>query len=232
MAWQPPFLPNQRPRWTPPSYLGQRAQEAPSFDSPLYGSGPIIDVTADRVELQPLVPSKPPLDQIPLHRYSRIIPAEFVQEKLIPKPLVPMAEVDYMDWHFDEPEHDDDNEVRVYVVLSREDIAIIKRWGYQHDPLEKKAPLFDPLDLELLERSQQDELDAAADPNTRAMLAIEHKQQLAWAREQEIEITIVDYLACPYRKPCENRFQATLVQRQMTSRLVEFKKKLDHHRGE
>src|SRR5690242_4429030 len=122
MTWQPPFFLSQRPRWTPPPYLGQRAQQPASFDSPLYGSGPIIDVAPERVEpLQPLAPSKPPLDQIPVHRYSRIIPAEFVQQKLIPKPLVPMAEVDYMDWHFDEPEHDEDNELRVYVVLSRED---------------------------------------------------------------------------------------------------------------
>ena len=63
-------------------------------------------------------------------RYSKIIPAEFVRHKLVPKPELPIADVEYMDWYFDEPVDDEDHEVRVYVTLTEEDVAYIKRRSY------------------------------------------------------------------------------------------------------
>jgi hypothetical protein len=156
---------------------------------------------------------------------TSIVPAGFVQHKLTPQRVIPIADVDYMDWEFDEPSDDDDNEVRVFVSISEEERAIIKRYGYHHEPLEKDVTLFDSLDMQHLEQAQADELQGA-DPTSHAFLRMEHKQQLEWAQEQKIDITIIDYLAAPYRKRCANRFEATLTERKMNGRLMEFKKSL------
>jgi len=225
MPYTPPFAPYKRQPYTPPSFV-RRTETQESGE-------PVIDVTPTTAQVpEPLVPSKPSLDQITIRRYSQIVPAEFVQHKLIPKPMVPMADVEHMEWYFDEPEHDDDHEVRLYVALSAEDIATIKRWGYQHDTLEKKIPLFDTVELDNLIQAQHQEIEQANDPHTRAALSIEHNQQLEWARQQFIDITILDYLASPYRKQCENRYQTTIAQRQINGRLAEFKTKLEKHRDD
>ena len=176
-----------------------------------------------------ILPQKPLLDQIPVQRYSRIVAAQFVQHKLTPKRIIPIADVEYMDWEFDEPRDDDDNEVRVYVSISEEERAILKRYGYHHEPLDKDALLFDEVDMQQLEEAQQQEL-MTADSTINALLRMEHKQQLEWAQKQKIDITIIDYLAAPFRKQCANRFDMTLAERKMNSKLIEFKKKLDAHR--
>ena len=222
----------QRPQWTPPSYL--RRQTAPQGEPPTYAADDPIFAGSQPAELYTL-PPKPSLNDLVIRRYSSIIPAEVVKHKLTPKPLASMPDVEYMDWHFDEPTNDDDNEVRLYVGLSREDIAIIKRWGYQYDVFET-MPLFEPADITALQELQNEEYSRAvaseADYSTLAGLYMEHRQQLEWAEQQQIEITILDYLALPYRKQFENRFQATLAQRKITSKLAEFKKKIDHHRAQ
>jgi hypothetical protein len=177
-----------------------------------------------------VLPPKPTLDQIPVQTYSHLIPAEFVQHKLTPQRIIPIADVEYMDWEFEEPLDDDDNEVRVFVSISDEERAIVKRYGYHHEPLEKDVTLFDAHIMQKLEEAQQQELESA-DPAAHAFLRMEHKQQLEWAQEQKIDITIIDYLAAPYRKQCANRFEATLTERKINSKLMEFKKKLDPHRA-
>jgi arsenate reductase-like glutaredoxin family protein len=84
--------------------------------------------------------------------------------------------------------------------------------------------------MQELQDAQQRELENS-DPATHAFFRMEHKQQLEWAQEQKIDITIIDYLAAPYRKQCANRFDATLTERRINSKLMEFKKKLDPHRA-
>src|SRR5690242_14437615 len=129
--------------WTPPnrSYYVPRGWSGPTRPTP----EPLpLDQADDPISANdPVIfPTKPSLTDIPTRRYSKIVPAELVIHKLAPKPLSPMADVEYMDWEFDEPQHEDDHELRVYVSLSREDIAIVKRWGYQHDVFEQ-IPLFE-----------------------------------------------------------------------------------------
>src|SRR5947199_7611121 len=107
------------PDWMPPPYLRNRV---PPDQSP-YGARPIIDVTpskADAPPLAPLTPQRLTLDQIQFQRYSQIVPWKVVEYKLVPNVLTPNSDVP-MDWEFDEPEHDDDHEVRVFVSLSPED---------------------------------------------------------------------------------------------------------------
>jgi hypothetical protein len=141
---------------------------------------------------------------------------------------MPVADTDYMDWHFDEPVDDDNYEVRVYVTLTEEDMTYINRRGLRYDVFER-IKLFEPADLERLETAQQQELAFASDPHTRAQLQIEHKQQRERAEEQEVEITIIDFLASPYRKQFENRLKATLGERDINRKLADFKKKLPHY---
>src|SRR5690242_18130726 len=134
MASEPPYISDPSIRWTPPSYLNpQPTAPEPGYDSPAYGSGPIIDVTppSSATALAPLTPQRLTLDQIQFQRYSQIIPWKVVEYKLAPNVLTPNSNVP-MDWEFDEPMDDNDNEVRVYVSLSPEDVAIIKKNGYQH----------------------------------------------------------------------------------------------------
>ncbi len=220
--------PYQRPVWTPPAYLRRSAPAlAQNNLPPLYAAD---DPIFAGEPAGGAIPPKPSLDNIPIRRYSRIVPAEIVQHKLTPKPIIPMPDVEYMIWHFDEPQHDADNELRLYVALSREDIAIIKRWGLQYEVFDT-MPLFDPADLATLQLRQAEERRAFPDMQMPIVLEIEHKQQMEWAEQQQIEITILDYLALPYRKQFENRGQMTLAQKKITSKLAEFKKKIDQSRG-
>jgi hypothetical protein len=80
-----------------------------------------------------------------------------------------------------------------------------------------------------LEELQQMELDSATVPAASAFLKIEHKQQLEWAKQQQYDLTILDYLAAPFRRNFENRYQATLGQRDINSKLSEFKSVISKH---
>ncbi len=230
----PPFGPYQRPTWTPPSYL--RSTEArpiaPTSPSPFAGDGPIIDITPDSTTITDteILPPKPNIDEIPVQQYSSIIPASFIGYKLTPQRVIPIAKVSHMDWEFDEPADDADNEVRVFVSISEEERAIIRRYGYHHEPLEKQVPLFDAADIANLQKAHERELETS-DPSIHGALRLEHKQQLQWAEEQKLDLTIIDYLASPFRRQCADRFEATLTERKINSRLMEFKKKLEPHRG-
>lgn len=201
-----------------------------SAESP-YGPRPMIDVTppsGNEPPLAPLTPQRLTFDQVQFRRYSQIIPWKVVEYKLTPNALTPNSNVP-MDWEFDEPADDDDNEVRVFVSLSPEDVAIIKRHGYHHYTIEKKVKVFGSADMSALEELQQNELDFASTPAERAFLKIEHKQQLEWAQQQEYDLTILDYLAAPFRRNFEDRYQATLGQRAINGKLSEFKALLNKH---
>jgi hypothetical protein len=219
------------PDWNPPPYLRNRA---PRPQQEPYAPRPMIDVTPPKESDPPLAPLVPPrlmLDQIQFQRYSSIIPWKVVEYKITPNALTPTSNVP-MDWEFDEPEDDEDNELRLYVSLSPEDVSIIKRHGYHHRPIEKSVKVFGPADLAALEELQIQELEYSASSAARAFLRIEHKQQLEWAREQQYDLTILDYLASPFRRMFENRYQVTLGQRDLNSKLSEFKSVVSKHYAE
>jgi hypothetical protein len=229
MAWQPPFAhPAPPARWTPPPYL--TPQQPPGYDSPAYGPGPVIDGTA--VEVHPpglQSPAKPSIDGVPTVQHSRIDLAAFVKHKVAPVAPGSLPYVETMHWHFDEPHDANDHEVRLFLVLSQEERALIWRWGLQHHAFEQET-LFDDQALEALQGAQRHEIDSAADPQLRASLAIEHKQQLAIAREAKVDITIEDYLAYPFRRQFVNRYQATNGQKKLQGIVNSIRKMLEEHR--
>src|SRR5690242_8889715 len=107
------------PDWTPPPYLRNRA---PRQQSDPYASRPMIDVTPPKSSDPPLAPLVPPrltFDQIQFQRYSSIIPWKVVEYKITPNDLVPNSNAP-MDWVFDEPQDNEDNELRLYLSLSEE----------------------------------------------------------------------------------------------------------------
>lgn len=226
MPWQPPFgPPPPPPRWTPPLYLNKAPVAEPGFDSPAYGAGPVIDGQAVEV-----VKPKTPLDQIPMQKYSRINPVEFIQHKLTPETIIAAPEVENMRWKFDEPADDYDSELRLFLAFSRDERALIRRFGLDDEVFETE-PAYDDDAAERLQLAQHQELEAAIDPRIRAALQLEHTEQTAWAKEQKLEITLSDYMAFPYRRKYVNRGQLTGAERKLHGRLVNIQKRLEESRG-
>jgi hypothetical protein len=224
--WQPAYLPYVLPRWTPPPYV----HTPPPGEPPPYDGGPTIDVTPQSVVYEPTAPviQKTSLDAVPVMQHSRIYLADYVRHKVAPPAPISLPYVDHMHWHFDEPRDESDHEVRLYAVLSQEERALVRRWGLQHHAFEQET-LFDDEALERLQTDQSLELASAPDPQLKASLAIEHKQQLAMAREAKIDITIEDYLSYPYCKQFGNRYQATNGQRKFNKIMTDIRKMLEDY---
>ena len=173
---------------------------------------------------------RPSFETIPRRVHSFVNLADFVRDRMVPEPPDMLPEVDYMQWHFDEPEHEQDHSVRLYLAFPPEDIALMKRWGLNEESLEQE-PMFDDAGIEALKQAQAHELMLAVDGQHRAALAIEHKQQLQDAREAKIDRTIEDFMAWPYQQTFPTRREATRRREKLNGMLNGFKKKLEDYRA-
>ena len=173
--------------------------------------------------------AKPRLDNIPRKTFSTINLADLVKERLAPSSPLSVPPVHAIQAEFLEPDDENDHRVRLLLALPAEDVALIYRWGLDKHHFETE-PLFDDEAIEQLQWAQEQEIIATADPHIIASLKIEHKEQLAYAREEKIGRTIADYMAYPYTEYFTDRYQATNRQRKLQSVVIEIKKMLDQHR--
>jgi hypothetical protein len=166
-----------------------------------------------------------PLDPPPTQIHSKIKLSDFVADKVAPKAPTSVPPVDEMTWEFGEP----GTTVKLYLALSQEERAIIKRWGLDELPLEEE-PLFDDTALDKLAEAQQKELLQEKDEGTLAALRIEHRQQIKTAKAQKWGRTIEYYLQWPYTREFETRFQATQYRNSLERQILpNFRKTLEEY---
>ena len=171
---------------------------------------------------------QPSLDGVPRRTHSAINLADFVKERIAPRPIEDLPEASAFRFFFEEPRDEYDNEIRLYVFMSAEDHAIMKRFGLGAHEFETE-PLFTQEALEQLQEAQSKELTGTVDPHLKACLKIEHQEQLEFAREAKIPRTILDYCAFPYREQCGSRLQMTNRQRRLAGIVSSIKKMLDEY---
>lgn len=220
-----------------------RAHQVQQRDAFFFGgfTGHIIDITPGSppvpVPIQTSFPFPPaprglpligrqPLD-VPTRIFSRINLADFVQAQVAPSPIA-VPQVDELTWHFDDPQHENDHEVRLYAVCSARERARIIKYGLNHHSF-GEVPVFDEDALERLRHAQEHELAGTGDPTVRASLRIEHQAQLKIAQEAKADTTIEDFMRYPFVKAYPNRYLATQGQRKMNGAMMEIKKMLDSY---
>src|SRR5262249_7892832 len=143
---------------------------------------------------------------VPRTPHSMVNLLDFLRHRVAPPIPASLPALNTMEWWFDDERTDEDHEMRLYLVLSDDYYKRTKRFGIEHHVFEEE-PLVDDVTFERIRLAKQYELENAFDPHTKAALQIEHKQQVAWLRDQKIGITVADFMAFPYRKLFPDRLQ-------------------------
>lgn len=180
----------------------------------------------------PLGPPQVPIrhiDTIATITRSRINLSDFVRDKLMPISNVAVPVVVCMQWHFDDPKDDQDTELRLYLVFSQDERALIKKWGLNQRVLSTE-PLFDDEALKALEEAQVKEMECVEDEASRASIAIEHKQQLSAAKEAKFETTLETWLAYPYRRRFKDMYTMMNYRRHLNQELTALRKNLAEYK--
>lgn len=166
----------------------------------------------------PVLPiAKPPMDGSP-KPFSKIDIYEFVRQKAVPQPPEHWPEqIEHMTVDWGEPE--DNCTVELYLALSYDERAAIKRHGLNEKVLEEED-LFDDDDLERIERAQEKELRHISDPRIAAAYRAEHQSQLAQAKRETWGKTIEYYLTYPYTKTLPTPYQATLYRKKLEKKVL------------